>query len=232
MKLFFILLFFPIISLANFSHESEWSSVMLKGNNDIETYNAKTSNRFDQERYNITFGGYYTLVKPFQKESARNWNVFTKYGQVIDRKLSAFIQELVEGNKFIGFDQRNNTDIGLSYDLINTDKKKSRVELGYRYTHEELVADVPDNMDQKGRLYIEQSQEINQLVWYKIWIEYLPNFTTHEDYMINFEPSLLVTLSKNLSLKTSYFGRYDNQPANDFLQYMDTTYMTSLLARF
>ena len=49
---------------------------------------------------------------------------------------------------------------------------------------EDFVSELnPTVYHSRGRVYLEYSQEINVMVWYKLWIEYLPNFTVSEDYM-------------------------------------------------
>lgn len=169
-------------------------------------------------------------------ESARNWDVKAKYEHTLTKYIDGFLAIQYQGNEFSGYKQRENIDLGAKYILKNTDKTQSFFELGARYTIEMKVVRDDKNEDvfnfSKGRLYYEIVHKKSEDLSYKFWIEYLPNFTESEDYLITYEPSVAFILSNTFSLKTAYKAMYDNLPNIEGNKYTDYTFTTSLLAKF
>ncbi len=225
-------------AIAKFTNETGLSVIKTGGNTETETYNLKTESKKKWEKEAVTFGGHYTLGTEGSDstETVRNWDVFTKYAHDITKKLGAFVGAQFEGNEFAGYKQRQNYDGGARYQWIDTDAKKLATELGLRYTIEQTTDTETENgtvrNDTKGNAYIEWEQVLNENVNYKFWVRFLPNFTRGEDYQINFEPSLNVTLSQTFSLSLAYTGRYDNELNPGAEEYLDWTYTTSLIAKF
>ncbi len=83
-----------------------------------------------------------------------------------------------------------------------------------------------------GRLLTELEGKINDTLSAKLWVEYLPNFTDFNDYMINGEPSLQISITKIFSIKTAYLLKYRNVPAQTTAVRLDKIYTMSLIAKF
>lgn len=248
MKSLLLLVLVPFIAIAQeskLSNESQLSIIQTGGNSAIETYNFQTKTDFVKNKNEYEIGGHYVLgtsenAEGDTEESARNWDYYGKYTRDLSNKLGVFLKYQVEGNEFSGIIQRNNSDAGLKYTFIKTDKKSFYSELGLRQTEETRLLKDEDGEDKfsfnKGRVYSEISQKLSSTLSYKFWAEYLPNFTESEDYLINFEPSVSVVLSDNLSFKVSYRGAYDNQPSinedGSRQKHLDYTTATSLIAKF
>lgn len=218
----------------SFTHESEFSSVTSRGNTPYETYNTKTSNRIViDSMHDVTFGGHYTYgsINDQQFEIARNWDVNGKYLSAISKKTYGFLGVVVEGDEFAGFSERNNIDLGFNTKYIDRDDFKIYFEYGYRQTVE-VPIEGETRKDQKLRAYGKIEDELTENTSYGFWLEYIPNLTTPEDYMISLEPSFRVAINSILFLKVSYRGMYDNMPAIEQRRYLDEIYSTSLLAKF
>ena len=71
----------------------------------------------------------------------------------------------------------------------------------------------------------------NENISFKFWLEGLPNLSNENDWQVNCEPSLNVSLSQTFSLKMAYLYKYDNQPLASAKK-TDYQYTTSLLTRF
>lgn len=225
---------FPAYSIDDFTHESEFSSVTSRGNTPYETYNTKTNNRIIVDsKHDVTFGGHYTYgtINDEQLEIARNWDVNAKYLTAVTKKTYAFLGLVVEGDEYAGFSERNNIDLGFNTKYIDRDDFKLYFDYGYRQTVE-IPIEGETRKDQKLRFYGKLDDKLTESTSYGSWIEYIPNLTTPEDYMISFEPSLRVSINSILSLKVSYKGMYDNMPAIEQRKYYDEIYTTSLLAKF
>lgn len=233
MKLLIVLLgLLSLDSWAQFTHESELSLVQTGGNSDVQTNNFKTTNLYKWVANQVKFGGHYIYGETENGVSARNWDVNGKYERVLSPHLSLTAGEIIEGNKFTGIKARYNSDLGVKYYYIKTDLKNFFSELGYRYSIEDRYEPLPNTFDNKARLYNEFSHKISETVQYKLWLEYIPNFTESNDYLINGEASLTSILNSVFSLKVAYLGMYDNRPA--FLGFKNYDYMTttSLVAKF
>lgn len=239
-KIFFLFLI-SLSVFAKFSNESEFSLIEASGNSNLETYNLKTTSSFKTEKREYTFGGHYTLgetedTNGTMVESARNWDVNAKYVQDLTHthKTAGFIGIKVEGDKFAGIKRRDNTDLGAKIKIKDEDKEKTFVEISYRNTIERLIKANSKGEDRltfdKGRLYLEYKKDL-QSFSYKFWIEYLPNFTTSEDYQISAEPSILVKLDQTFTLKYSILINYDNLPAENAVREDRITAM-SIIAKF
>lgn len=227
------------------SNESEFSLIQSGGNSSVETYNAKTLSKLESKKRTYSLSGHYTVSfyesidsdgDSFKSESARNWDIKGKYEQILSSDLSGFAALQYEGDEFSGFKQRDNVDIGGMHNLISTKKMQSSFELGMRYTTEKNVQRDFDNKDlfyyTKGRLYFELDQIISEALTWKFWIEYLPNFSDGDDYIVSYEPSISFFLSSTFSLKTAYKAIYDNKPNLEGNDKKDYKLTTSLVARF
>jgi len=227
-----------------FSHESALSIVQTGGNATAESYSASTNNLYKPGTREYRFYGDYTLSYADDpeiegtdvEETARNWQVGAEMTQDLNERLGANIGQNYEGNEFAGYKQRENSDIGLKYSLVKTDKVTSSIDLGYRYTTEMRVSRDEDGKDifyfNKANLVFVRKQQLNESVSYKFWLQYLPNFTEADDYQINFEPSLTVKMNTNLSLRVAYKGQYDNELNPGVKEYLDHTTTTSFVAKF
>lgn len=237
--LIFILMITPLFSLFaetsefEFSHESQLSAVHTGGNSDLETYNANMKNtaRKGKNKYRVL--GHYTYGKSQEVLSARNWSALARYDRFTSETLSIFLSEEVEGDKFQGLEYRYNTDLGVSYTFYETDKSSLLGEVGYRYTYEKSTdPTIGTEGFHKGRVYAEHETELREGISTRFWVEYIPNFSESEDFIIRFEPSLRVALNKIFSLSVAYRGNYDNDPSAPGLKKYDYTYTTSLIAQF
>lgn len=226
------LLLVPSICLAQYTNESELAIVKTGGNSEVQTTNAKTTNLYIWDKNQVKAGGHYTYGESKESVSARNWDVNGKYEREVSPHVSYYFGEVLEGNNFTGIKTRYNSDVGGKYYYIKTDLKNLFSELGYRYTIEDRFAPAPNTYDNKGRFYNELNHKVSETVQYKLWLEYIPNFTESKDYLVNGEASLTSILNSVFSLKVAYLGMYDNLPAQPGLKNYDFTTTTSLVAKF
>lgn len=213
-----------------FKSVSEAASIITGGNTDLKTYLVKTDNVWKWTNNALTLKGDYTYGESNEVRSAERWSIGLRYDRYLNDRLSVYLGEVVEANRFAGFRRRFNTDLGAKYILINTDKTKSFAEAGARYTIEQ-IRDQDDFNDWKGRAYYEISRKFSEAITGRFWAEYIPNFSRSEDYLLNFEPSIAVTMSSNLSLKFAFLFNYDNAPALGNGK-QDYGYTTGIIANF
>lgn len=219
-------------AFAQFTHESELAMIQTGGNSEVQTTNTKTVNTYKWNLSKTTFGGHYTYGETKDAVSARNWDVNGKYERELNSHVSIFGGEVIEGNRFTGIKTRYNSDLGLKYYYIKTDAKNFFSEAGYRYTIEDRYSPIENTYDNKGRLFNEFNHKYSETVQYRLWVEYVPNFTDGKDYLVNGEASLTSILNSTFSLKVAYLGMYDNKPAFSGFKNYDYATTTSLVAKF
>lgn len=213
------------------SHESELSLVNISGNSASESYSAKqkTVYQIEPDTYSVT--GRYLRVKSGGNETARSWDATGRYERSLSPTVSGFASYGAEADPYNGYVQHDNTDVGGKYFFIKSDPRNFFAEGGYRYQVNLDTLGVT-HRDSLARIYGEYFEKVDETFSYKLWVEYLPNFSDPQRYYINTEPSLTFVLSTYLSLRAAYTVRYHNLTVNAAEERIDTTWTTSLVARF
>ncbi|HXH31804.1 MAG TPA: DUF481 domain-containing protein [Bacteriovoracaceae bacterium] len=230
--LLLLLVTLTVNAYAQYTNESELSSIRTGGNSEVLTTNTKTLNTYLWNLNQLRMGGHYTYGEANTDVSARNWDINSRYERELSPRVSAVVGEVVEGNRFIGIKSRYNSDLGLKYYSLKTDLKNFFTELSYRYSVEDRFAPLPNSYDNKGRFYNEYNHKYSETLQYRFWLEIIPNFTDSRDYLVNGEASLTTILTSMFSLKLAYLGMYDNRPAFEGFENYDFTTSTSLVAKF
>ncbi|MNL47375.1 hypothetical protein D3C87_1701620 [compost metagenome] len=103
-------------------------------------------------------------------------------------------------------------------------------EAGYRYSKTQPVVGTVSH-DNYGRAYMEFNQSVDKTLSYKLWAEYLPNFTESDAYLANTEASVNVMINSIFSLKLAYLLQYQNVPPSGG-KTTTTTSTMNLVAKF
>ncbi|WP_052590548.1 DUF481 domain-containing protein [Halobacteriovorax marinus] len=233
MKFVFIMLFSAISmsSFAQFKSEDSASVNITGGNTDLKTYTFKSDNSYTVEKSVYRAHGSYHYGESDSVRSAENWDFGLRYDYNFLPTTGMYVGELIEADRFAGYDRRYNTDLGLTHIFYKSDSATFLAEAGLRYAIEKPLDNSEDKKDFKGRIYTEITEKLQDNLKGKFWIEYLPNFSESKDYLVNLEPSLIITLTKTFSMKTAYLWKYDNEPPTGKSKY-DHNYTLSLLANF
>lgn len=230
MKVILFTLLFSTSALAQYSNESELTVIVNGGNTEQETWNTKTLNSYLSSKNTYKLGGHYSYGKADQELNARNWDVNSRYERALSNEWSAFTAVQREEDFFASLEYRWNYDLGGIYNFFKTEKHKLHSEGGYRRTLESDLEGRKTN-GSKLRLYSEYTRQHSKSLFFKLWVEALPNLSVSDDWQLNVEPSLNFTMSKLFLLKVAYLHKYDNQPAVDTKK-SDYQYTTSLIAKF
>lgn len=213
-----------------FQSESEAGAVVVSGNSSSESYSAKTNNTYSLGKDVYKIFGRFLRSTAGGTESAKSWEAGVRYERVLNDYFNLFVGHKAESDVYSGYIQRDSQDLGTKYFIHQSDEYTWVAELGYRYSTTYQTTGIK-NYDSYGRLYTEIRKSISPSVQLRYWAEYLPNFTNAEAYLANTEASLSVMLSEVFSLKLSYLMQYQNKPVAAG-KYVDTTYTTSLVAKF
>lgn len=224
-----------------FNHESEASIVTVSGNSTAETYAAKQKTSYTFEASSLIGTAAYLDGKSTQIDKTtgvststqtRKWDATLRYEFAFTEKIAAFVAHGAESDPNAGYIQRDNTDLGGKYTILNSDGRKLDSELGYRYSKTYTGTNEYTNF---ARLYLEYNQAISETSSFKLWVEHLPNLKDSNKYLTNAEASLSVVLSTLFSLKTSYLAKYHNFQASTPTyedKRLDSTFTTALVAKF
>lgn len=230
----------------NFKNESQAGIVVTGGNTNTEVFNLSTLSTWKTgEKSIVTFGGSYLEgstedLAGNSVTTAKRWDGFARYDQVLNESWTLFIAQNIQSDKFSGFAQRYNTDLGARWTISKSENFYNFLEAGMRYTIENNIDKTKADQgfedgqrkDTKARLFYELGGNFNESVSGRFWIEYVPNFTESDDYLITFEPSITASLSKTFALKLAFLGLYDNQVNIAGNKKFDYTYTTSVVASF
>ena len=212
MKIFIISIFTLLSSTvyARLSNESELGILIAKGNSDSENWNAKETAGISWDEFNLLkFSGRYLETKTKNVESGRYWLTGLRYDRSLSPRLGMFIGEIIESDKYAGYNQKYNSDIGVKYSIIKEKNILWNAELGYRHTIENQLSG-SQNKFNYVRAYTEVTRNLAENISSKIDIEYLPNFSVASDYQMNGEFSITASLNNIFSIKTGYQLRYNN----------------------
>lgn len=214
-----------------FSNESELGVLWSTGNSNSRSYNAKQLDLYAWSENLVTFNARYLSTRAGALESSRYWLLALRYERHLSERTASFLGQTLESNIFAGFFQRYSSDIGLKYYLIREASSQWSGEAGYRYSVENLTTG-KQTISNYLRFFTEAERTLTGTTTGKFSIEYLPNLTRSEDYLLNVETSLGVMMNKTLSLRTTYLVKFDHLPAENVKEKTDTVFTTALVAKF
>ena len=214
-------------------HESELGMIIVDGNAESETTNAKQQTIYTYKKYSLTAKAAYTESESDNELTAQSWSASLRYDRKINDKLSGFISYGAESDRFAGYLQRDLTDVGVKYQIKDTEKTKWHSDIGWRHIETNFARSEETDSIDALRLYSEVTQLFQEGVTGKFWVEYVSQTDSDEDesYIVNYEPSITAQLSGIFSLKSAYLVKYQNIVTPDRKK-TDTTFTTSLVAKF
>lgn len=212
-------------------NETEVTLVDAKGNSVSDAFGAKQQDAYMWDGNVVKGQARYFSSTSNGVESARNWDLALRYERELSGVWSIYAGQGLESDAFAGFDRRYNSDIGARYTIRKTPEFGWFAEAGYRYT-DQHNADGSILDSNFGRLYTEGVYTLTESSSVKLYVEYLPNFSHKEAYLMNSEFSLNAALNAVLSLKVAYLLKYNNEPPAPATQYLDRLLTTSLVAKF
>lgn len=213
------------------TNESEAGVALASGNTKSKNYNVKQANAYKFDANVLKFNARFLNSFANDVESARYLFGSLRYERELSDKLSVYLSQGFESDKFAGYYLRELSDIGLKYNIIKEEMFYWLAEAGYRYTNEKLNNGTHDYKNSL-RAYTEVEKKWNPSVSSKYFLEYLPSIQESKDYQINTELSVSAALTNVFSIKSAYLLRYDHLPAPTSTTKTDTLLTTALVAKF
>ena len=218
------------------NHESEVSVNIASGNSESESYLAKQKTVYEKKQDRVATEAFYQLNQALQEggdfaATAQKWEVGLRYERAVSELFSAYANHNVYSDIFAGLIQRNTYGLGGKYWFLKKKYTKVSGELGFQNVYElqesRQVADY-----NSSRAYLSAEYDFQSNLKGRFWIEHINNFENNEDYQLNFEPSLAVRINSVFSMRVAYLSKFDNVPAKEEAEKLDTIFATSLLAQF
>jgi putative salt-induced outer membrane protein len=224
------LLCLPEAQAFSIKNESEAGIIVTSGNSKSQSFNLKqtSSSEWDKNLLKVSAG--YLKTTSGSVTSALQWNLGLRYERSFTESIAGFLAQNADSDLLAGKLQRYNSDLGAKYALSKSEEFSWLIELGYRFMRENLTSGAM-NSQNYARLYTEATRSFSKTVSLKYWIEFLPNFSTAEDWQLNTELSLSAALNSVFSLKTAYMLKIDQLPAPG-KEKADSTFTTALVAKF
>jgi putative salt-induced outer membrane protein YdiY len=217
-------------------HESELGINIATGNSSTQTYQIKQKTDYIFDANLLRLSGHYLYGKSRGLEAAKNWDSALRYERSLSEAFGVYVGNGWEGDIFVGYDYRTNVDIGGKYYFILGDKKVDYFfsELGYRYSYEHHIPGVALESLTANivRGYFEGVKSFADNFSGKLWLELLPDLSNGDNFQMNFEGSVAMALSTNLSFKVAYLGKYRNLPLVTGNEKYDSFITAALLAKF
>lgn len=221
----------PLVHSAELSNESEVGITVAKGNTDTQNYNIKQGNKLTMGKSLYALTGRFLNGFSQGTENARYLSGNLRYERSLDNRVSVFIAQGLESDKYAGYYLRYLTDAGLKYHFYKQEPFIWFIEAGYRYTDEKRMNGQHDYQNSL-RGYTELEKYWSEGVSTKYTLEYVPQLSESKDYLINTELSVSAALTEIFSIKSGYLLRYDNFPVPGIGTKTDTLLTTALVAKF
>jgi putative salt-induced outer membrane protein len=210
--------------------EAEAGVVLTSGNTETSTVSAKEATKYTWGKNNFSFDANFLTSSNRGNQQAYQWGLGVRYERELNAAFGVFLGQLLQSDKYQNIDQRYATDVGGKYTFDKYEGFNWFAEFGYRFTRENY----PYGFKNINflRAYNEVEKSWTKTFSVKWWIEYLPNLSQWKAYQLNSELSISTVLTDIFSLKSAYLVRYYNEPPVGITQTTDTTFTTSLVAKF
>lgn len=216
------------------SHESELGVILVGGNSSILSVNANQNTKRSFGLNSLSFQTSYQVASAESTLTTRVWRAGLRYDRQIFKDFNLFLSNDWRGNTFAGFIYQTNVDAGGKYFWVRAKKQgefEFFTELGYR-TQVIRAIDLSQIVNHSLRTFFQVEKGIGPNATARFWVEVVPEFSDIEDLQVNLEPSVRVSLSSVISMKVAYLVNFDNVPPSEGLERIDSTFTTSLVARY
>ncbi len=163
--------------------------------------------------------------------SEKSWSTSLKYGHNISNRSSVFVLESVERNTLKGIDFRYVHQGGIGHYFIKTETDTLKGEVGAGYVKEDRVDPLKDVGYANARAFLGYVHAFTEQTRFEQTVEYLPNLSDSEDYIINEETAVIANLMGQFALQTSFAVAFDHLPPPGF-EKTDRVFKTALLYTF
>ncbi len=233
-----LLILLSLSARSNVRNESELGLTEARGNTQNMTFFGKHASELNKGKSLYIARGHYYYGKANDELNLRNWMSEFRWKRTFAKRWDSVLSQKVEGNRFMGYEWRTNTDIGTAFYLIPKKEANDRnfllLEFGYRYQYEErVVADDVDNGSHQSRIFIQNSREHSKTFFTMLSTEWAKTHGNDHRDMLTIEASANANINSTFTMKTSYTIRYDDTLQARGFEYSNDRILTiSLVANY
>jgi putative salt-induced outer membrane protein len=215
-----------------FENESSAGIVVASGNSQSQSFTFKQQNKYFFDQNALVFYADFLRASAFGVLNAFRWNVTLRYERSVAEQMSLIFSQGVTSDRFAGYLQRYNTDIGPRYIILREDKIWDWVgEITARYSREHDLGDIHRERRQV-RFFTEIKHQWVPGISSGFYLEWANSIHRFNDWEMKSELSSSAALTSVFSVKLAYLLQYDNIPAVETAQKRDAQFTTSLVAKF
>ncbi len=169
----------------------------------------------------------------------RNLNAKARYDYFLSQLDAIFLATAFRWDPFAGIDRRNQGQIGYLRYLHRAEKHRFWGEIGYDLTSDDYrpVEGIPDAVEpdpeedviHSVRLFFGYENTLNASLTYLGGLEALMSVEDPEDTRINFANAIRSSISGNFALELKLTFGFDNIPATEQAEKLDTTVLINLI---
>lgn len=191
--------------------------VSTAGNSSVQTLNL--GDRITAKTGDVTFSQQFNVVHGRSKGATVTslWRASLRTDLAVQPTFGVYASINYERNVFAGLRSRVGNTIGLTAQVVKTERSRLSVEGGMSLTAQRGIAGGRDLDFLGGRAATAYTQQIGAKASISQTVELLPNFRQSEDLRINSESALLAPITKQIAVKLSFSVRYDGLPEPGFL---------------
>ncbi|RZA05145.1 MAG: DUF481 domain-containing protein [Proteobacteria bacterium] len=217
---------------AELENESEAGVVVTSGNTRTQSVSFKQRTRYEWLKNVLGINGSFLQTKNGGVLTAKRWDFQLRYERELSEKLNVIVAEGVQSDRFAGYLQRLNSDLGPRYIIAREPDLYEVVgEITFRLSREIKTTGVRE-FRQQGRLFTEYNRQWSSTASSRFWAEFIPSLRTLRDWEFRSELSSSAAFNAIFSLKVAYLLKYDNVPATETALKRDAEFTTSLVAKF
>jgi|GEM_PF-608657 len=193
---------------------------LTSGNSDTLGLNLAVGSEKIGEKNEFVLGAVATYGETDDETSTEKGSLFFNYKRMFGSSYLYSDTELFH-DKIALIKYRFTTAAGYGRYVIDNDRTKLGVELGVAYIHEDFEdppedEDIVEELDSEDTFALRVSQTFEHQLSEraKIWqsLEYLPEFSDFDNYLLNATVGIEAALNHKLSLRFAVEDRYNSQP--------------------
>jgi putative salt-induced outer membrane protein len=147
--------------------------------------------------------------------NANFWNGGLRGDRRLTPRLGAFVVTRFDRNVLQGIASRFEEGLGLDYRLVDTRRDQLLVALGASAFQQRLtpgsVSTIKPNFP-AARTALDYKHLFAEKAFFQQIVEYLPNLSDSESYLVNTESTIVAPLVGGLALRAGYVVRYNARP--------------------
>lgn len=199
----------------------------VSAKNNTQNFNSNLQGSYDFGRNTLQIYGGYLKSSTDGIDNALHWLAGARYEYKFAPRSRAFLDYNAESDPFIGYVQRDNESLGYRYMIHQDASLRWWAEIGYLHSHTVVK--------NSGSLYESKVHVATYTEWtfakawtLEGWMQVIPNFTTPEQDMVNYEIAITSLVNPWISLRGAYLVRYMEHPyLNDRYQTITTLNLVS-----